>query len=114
MNAELFGKIVELVALVIATLISCYVFPYLKTKINSSVLAQLEEYAKFGVRSAEMYFDSDMGKQKKEFVMNYLTEIINTKLHCDITEEELENIVESTVYSVKYEVSKYAYNTTKE
>ena len=72
MNVETLTKIIELVASLLGIIITVYVVPYLKSKYDKNELDKLREYIEFGVRCAEMYFDSTDGEHKKQYVVNYV------------------------------------------
>lgn len=93
---EILNAVIKLIFLVV-TLV---VIPYLKKKKDFD---KLKEYINIGVRCAEMYFDTDEGKKKKEYVTIYVKNILATILKIEITDDMLDRMIESAVYNIKYE-----------
>lgn len=70
-----------------------YVIPFLKDK-------NIYNYAKIAVQAAEqIYKESGMGKEKFEYVRNWLHKKLN------ITDDDLKKIIESAVYELNKEKS---------
>lgn len=70
-----------------------YVIPFLKDK-------NIYNYAKIAVQAAEqIYKESGMGKEKFEYVKNWLNKKLN------ITDDDLKKIIESAVYELNKEKS---------
>ena len=70
-----------------------YVIPFLKDK-------NIYNYAKIAVQAAEqIYKESGMGKEKFEYVKNWLNKKLN------ISDDDLKKIIESAVYELNKEKS---------
>lgn len=101
MTNELFIKIVVSLFTLICALISAYVVPYIKSKIDVTKLAQLRTYAEFAVRCAEQIYTKEQWQNKKAYVKEYLKNVINDKLNLTLSNDDLETIIEGVVYEVK-------------
>lgn len=107
MDKEIFLMVLEVVLTLAVAVITGVVVPYVRSKIETDKLSKLDYYVKLGIRSAEQIFDGDgKGEEKKKYVVNYITEIINRNLKIDITPEELDTIIEGMVNNVKYPYGK--------
>lgn len=107
MDKEIFLMLLEVVLTLAVAVITGVVVPYIRSKIETDKLSKLDYYIKLGIRSAEQIFDGDgKGEEKKKYVVNYITEIINRNLKIDITPEELDTIIEGMVNNVKYPYGK--------
>jgi LL-H family phage holin len=107
MDKEIFLMVLEVVLTLAVAVITGVVVPYIRSKIETDKLSKLDYYVKLGIRSAEQIFDGDgKGEEKKKYVVNYITEIINRNLKIDITPEELDTIIEGMVNNVKYPYGK--------
>ena len=107
MDKEIFLMVLEVVLTLAVAVITGVVVPYIRSKIETDKLSKLDYYIKLGIRSAEQIFDGDgKGEEKKKYVVNYITDIINRKLKIDITPEELDTIIEGMVNNVKYPYGK--------
>lgn len=107
MDKEIFLMVLEVVLTLAVAVITGVVVPYIRSKIETDKLSKLDYYIKLGIRSAEQIFDGDgKGEEKKKYVVNYITEIINRNLKIDITPEELDTIIEGMVNNVKYPYGK--------
>lgn len=65
--------IIEAVVTLAVALVTAFLIPWLKTKIEAEKLAELAKWVKIAVSAAEMiYTESGMGKQKKNYVLTFL------------------------------------------
>ena len=107
MDKEIFLMVLEVVLTLAVAVITGVVVPYVRSKIETDKLSKLDYYIKLGIRSAEQIFNGDgKGEEKKKYVVNYITEIINRNLKIDITPEELDTIIEGMVNNVKHPYGK--------
>lgn len=107
MDKEIFLMVLEVVLTLAVAVITGVVVPYVRSKIESDKLAKLDYFIELGIRSAEQIFDGDgKSEEKKKYVVNYITEVINRNLKIDITPEELDTIIEGMVNNVKYPYGK--------
>jgi LL-H family phage holin len=102
MNEKLFLEIASAVISIAVALVTGLLIPYLKTKINSDKLQELDYFIKMAVRCAEQLYTPDQWKEKKEYVTNYVTDVINTTLKIKITPEELDALIEGAVNQIKH------------
>lgn len=101
MPNELFLKILYLVLTIIAGLISAYVIPWLKTKVNEAQFEQIEKYIARAVRAAEQLYTPEEWEQKKEFVTDYITTVCNSKFSLSLTAEDINYLIEGFVNEIK-------------
>ena len=101
MTNELFIKIVSAIITIITALITAYVIPWLKTRINENQLAQLNRYIELAVRCANQIYPKENWVEKKEFVLNYITEIVNDKFSLSLNELDIDMMIEGLVNEIK-------------
>lgn len=100
MDTKWFDLILAVIP-VLATIITVFIVPYLKSKINSEKLAQYEEWGHMAVQAAEMLWsESGKGKDKKAYVVEFLNNLIN-KNKTVITDAQLNVLIESAVKQFK-------------
>lgn len=104
MNSELFVKIILAIVSICGALVTAYVVPFIKSKISSEELSKLFEYVKIAVRCAEQIYTVEQWQEKKEYVMNYVMNIMNEKLHINLSYDQIDTIVEGIVNEVKHNV----------
>lgn len=102
MSLELIQKIIEVIIALVIVGITTYVVPFIRTKLSSDELATLKQYITFAVGCAEMYFTTEEGKKKKEYVTNYVKKILSSLSNIEVTDEQLDVMIEGIVYEVKY------------
>lgn len=100
MTEEIFVKIVLALITIIGGLVSAYVIPYLRTKIGADQLEKANYYIKKAVRCADQLFTEEEWEKKKAYVMDYALRIVNDKLHINLTEEDVNIIIEGIVNEV--------------
>lgn len=101
MNNELFITIVSSVLTILVAIITSVIIPWIKTKITAEQMELLERYTEYAVRCAEQIYTPEEWQDKKVFVMDYITEIINDRLKLSLTYEDINTLVEGIVNEVK-------------
>lgn len=100
MDNRLFEVILALIP-VLGAIITYFIIPYIKTNMDSAKLAQYKEWATLAVKSAEMLWrETGHGDDKKTYVVNFLTEMFNSR-KITITEEQMNVLIESAVKEMK-------------
>lgn len=100
MDNRLFEVILALIP-VLGAIITYFIIPYIKTNMDSAKLAQYKEWATLAVKSAEMLWrETGHGEDKKTYVVNFLTEMFNSR-KIVITEEQMNVLIESAVKEMK-------------
>lgn len=103
MTTELLIRLFIAIATVISILISAYVVPWLKTKVDKETLSKIQRFIEFAVRYAEQTYMPEEYEKKKEFVEKYIADLINEKFpSLNLTYTDINVIIESTVNKVKY------------
>lgn len=95
--------IMKLVISVCAALITAYAVPYLKTLKNDARYERMLDMVALAVRAAEQTITgSGQGAAKKAEVIKFVSEWLYGK-GINITEDELDQLIEAAVYSMKQE-----------
>ena len=88
--------IIESVVTLAVALATAFFIPWLKTKIAEEKLIELVRWVDIAVKAAEMIFkESGMGKQKKEYVIEFLESKGYT-----YDEESIDALIESAVLAL--------------
>ena len=67
--------IVNAVITLIAAIVTTFLIPWIKSKIDAAKLAQIVEWVGIAVRAAEqIYNESGMGEKKKQYVLDFLAD----------------------------------------
>ena len=83
-----------------------YAVPYLKSRINGTDLEWIYAWAVKAVKAAEQTVTGEhAGAQKKAIVKEFLQTVAKEK-NLAITDEQIENLIESAVYVMKQEESR--------
>lgn len=101
MNNELFIQIVSVILTIIISIITYMVIPLLKTKATAEDMAILKEYTMRAVRCAEMIYTPEQWREKKDWVMEYITEKVNEEFSLTLTYEDINTLIEGVVNEVK-------------
>ena len=90
-------NIIKLVFAILSAVLTYFVIPYIRAKTNDSELESLKSYIRAAVHAAEMlYKESGMGKNKKEYVVEYLKE-----LGYSVDINEIDALIEGAVFDLK-------------
>ena len=93
----------KVVVSICSILITFYAVPYLHELQKNERYKQLFELIAAAVRAAEQTIrESGMGVAKKEKVMAYIKKFVDDN-HFPITEDELSDLVEASVWKLKHE-----------
>lgn len=94
MSMTLFQIIVALIP-VIGLILTGYVVPFLKAKIDAQTLDTIKVWTERAVLAAEaIYKEVGAGKSKKEFVIEFLKEKFNKKKEI-LTDEQIDILIEA-------------------
>jgi LL-H family phage holin len=94
---EILFSILQFVLAIVAGVITRYIIPWLKTKLDSEKLNTLEVWVKATVTAAEQVFCGNlMGTEKKAYVTECLSKYLLSK-GIKITEEQLNILIEAAV-----------------
>ena len=89
--------IIVAVLTLISALISAFVIPYLKTKVDSDKFEKIKAWVKVAVEAAEMiYVGMGRGEEKKAYVLEFLH---GKGFTLDMT--SIDNLIESAVLELK-------------
>lgn len=89
--------IVSAIITLILAVITTFLIPYLKTKIEANKFEKIKSWVKVAVEAAEMiYVGTGRGEEKKNYVIQYL----NSKGYT-IDTESINNLIESAVLELK-------------
>lgn len=80
--------------------------PWIKANTTKKQLEALEFWTETAVRFAKQTFTPDQWKEKKEAVMAFMLHILQDKVRANITEEELDTLIEGIYNKVKEEAEK--------
>lgn len=81
----------------IMAVITTFLIPYLKTKIDANKFDKIKSWVKVAVEAAEMiYVGTGRGKEKKAYVVQYL----NSKGYT-LDADSINNLIESAVLELK-------------
>ena len=85
-----------IITLIIA-LITTFLIPWMKTKLDAEKFTKVKEWTKVAVQAAEMIYDGvGRGEEKKAYVVNYL----NSKGY-SLDADAINNLIESAVLELK-------------
>ena len=90
--------IFELIITLTSTVISCFIIPQLKNKLNEEKRQKLLYWTGVAVKAAEQLFGSKTGQQKKEYVVAFL---LSQGIVFDV--DEVTALIESEVYKLTAE-----------
>lgn len=100
MTSELFMKIVAAIITIVVALTSAYVVPWLKIKIGGQNFDVVTKYIYLAVKAAEQIFTVEQWAEKKQYVVNYINNIVKS-LGITITAEQIDALIEGAVNDIK-------------
>lgn len=88
--------IFELAILLVSAIVSVFVIPLLKQKLERDKLDKVLTYVEIAVTAADQLFSTEQGAEKKAYVVAYLNEEL-AKRGLTVDVETLENMIEAQV-----------------
>lgn len=99
-NSELASIVFKMVLIFLSTWVSLYVIPFLSELTEKYKYSRTEEFVNAAVKTAEQVIKgSGKGAAKKEKVLAAVSDWLK-KYSIDMTEEELDALIESTVFTM--------------
>lgn len=92
--------IIEIALTIISALVTGFLIPWLKTKLNNEKHQQLSYWVNTAVKAAEQIYGSKTGQQKKEYVVSFL---LSKGIVFDV--DEVTAMIESEVYKLTSEMT---------
>lgn len=93
-----YTQIISAVIALISALVSAFLIPWLKTKIDADKLQTLRTYVEIGVKAEQLYTATD-GAAKKAYVVNFLAE---KGIQFDV--ETIDKLIEAAVLQLHHEL----------
>lgn len=100
MNENLFEVLLTLIP-VLGAILTYFVVPFLKTRVETAKLEQYRQWADLAVKAAEMLWtETAHGPEKKQYVIQFLDRLFNAKKTV-VTEEQLNILIEAAITQMK-------------
>lgn len=94
-----YTQIISAVIALISALISAFLIPWIKTKIDADKLQTIRAYVEIGVKAAEQLYDATDGQAKKAYVLSFLAEKGIT-----FDSEVIDKLIEASVLQLHHEL----------
>lgn len=101
MTNELFIKICSGIITIVVAVVMYVLIPYINSKLNKTQLEKLDYYLNLAVRCANQIYTPEQWEQKKVYVTEYITDVVNSKLKLSLNEKDIDMLIEGVVNSVK-------------
>nr|DAG49765.1 MAG TPA: hypothetical protein [Caudoviricetes sp.] len=94
-----YTQIISAVIALISALVSAFLVPWIKTKIDADKLQTIRTYVEIGVKAAEQLYDATDGAAKKAYVISFLAEKGIT-----FDAEVIDKLIEAAVLQLHHEL----------
>ena len=92
-------ELVEIMIRLIVVVLCIVVIPYIKTKLSVEQLSELSAWIKIAVAAAEQIYNSTQGSEKKQYVIDYLTD-----KGLKVDTKDLDKLIEASVLELHSEL----------
>lgn len=103
MTTELFIKLATSIISILGVIFTAYIVPLIKANVSQKKLDQLSYYVSVAVRCAEQIYTPEQFKEKKQYVVDYVLDVVNSKLHINLNEQDIDIIIEGIVNEIKHD-----------
>lgn len=94
-----YTQIISAVIALISALVSAFLIPWLKTKIDANKLQTIKTYVEISVKAAEQLYAATDGEEKKAYVINFLAE---HGIRFDVS--TIDQLIEAAVLQLHHEL----------
>ena len=94
-----YTQIISAVIALISALVSAFLIPWLKIKIDANKLQTIKTYVEIGVKAAEQLYAATDGEEKKAYVINFLAE---HGIRFDVS--TIDQLIEAAVLQLHHEL----------
>lgn len=94
-----YTQIISAVIALISALVSAFLIPWLKTKIDANKLQTIKTYVEIGVKASEQLYAATDGEEKKAYVINFLAE---HGIRFDVS--TIDQLIEAAVLQLHHEL----------
>ena len=94
-----YTQIISAVIALVSALVSAFLIPWLKTKIDANKLQTIKTYVEIGVKAAEQLYAATDGEEKKAYVINFLAE---HGIRFDVS--TIDQLIEAAVLQLHHEL----------
>ena len=94
-----YTQIISAVIALISALVSAFLIPWIKTKIDADKLQTLRTYVEIGVKAAEQLYTAAEGDKKKAYVISFLA---GKGIKFDV--EIVDKLIEAAVLQLHHEL----------
>ena len=94
-----YTQIISAVIALISALVSAFLIPWLRTKIDANKLQTIKTYVEIGVKAAEQLYTATDGEEKKAYVINFLAE---HGIRFDVS--TIDQLIEAAVLQLHHEL----------
>lgn len=101
MTTDMFIRLIMAIASIVGIVISAYVIPFIESKYTREELECLMIYIEKAVRCAEQIYTPEEWLAKKRYVVTYIKNLIGSAIKIDLTDEQIDTLIEGVVNEVK-------------
>ena len=94
-----YTQIISAVIALISALVSAFLIPWIKTKIDAEKLQTVQAYVEIGVKAAEQLYAASEGDKKKAYVISFLA---GKGIKFDV--ETVDKLIEAAVLQLHHEL----------
>lgn len=98
--SDIIFEVVKLLVMVAALVLTRYVIPWIRSKIESDKITVITEWARVAVLAAQQMVTSKDGAEKKAIVTEFLKEILTDK-NIALSDYQLDILIEAAVKQMK-------------
>lgn len=99
---EILYEIMKVVVMITALIVTRYLVPMLKAKLDTEKLELVKLWVNQAVLKAQQVMQSESGSERKTAVMQFLQEILVAN-NISISDEQLDTLIEAAVKQMKME-----------
>lgn len=98
--SEMMMEALKVIVMLAVILVTRYLVPWIKELIGAAKMEEIRKWAKDAVEAAQQVHDAKSGAERKKIVIDIMRGILLRK-NIDMSEEELDVLIEAAVKAMK-------------
>ena len=103
--SEMMMEVLKVIVMLAVLLVTRYLIPWIKAQIGAKQMDEIRAWVKDAVLMAQQVYDAKTGPERKAIVVNLLHNML-IKKNIDISEEQLDTLIEAAVKAMKMQEQK--------
>lgn len=99
--SDIIFEILKIVVMLASLLVTAYVVPWLRDRINTDRVVEVEKWVKYAVLMAQQVYSQESGEKRKEIVLEIIYDILRRNNIDFLSDAQIDTLIEAAVKEMK-------------